>query len=126
MDRTNMSDEHLIDDKAWAATEPLLPKVYAGARRQDDRLIFDALVGAVPNDKRSIDSTSIKVQCLAPGGKGGACQQAIGRFRGGRTTKIHGIIDSQGRLFRFRLTQAISPTSRQPTNWPRNCHPTDA
>ena len=30
--------------------------------------------------------------------------QAIGRSRGGRTTKIHVITDSEGRLFRFILT----------------------
>jgi transposase len=119
MDRTNMPDEYLLGDKAWATIEPLLPKVYAGARRHDDRRIisgivhvlrsgcrwkdcpavygppttvynrfnrwsgrgrwqgiFDALVGAVPNDSRSIDSTSIKVQRSAAGGKGGASKQA--------------------------------------------------
>src|SRR5271166_3639329 len=32
-----MADEYLLDDKAWAAIEPLLPKIYAGARRKDDR-----------------------------------------------------------------------------------------
>src|ERR1700733_11900661 len=66
--------------------------------------IFDALVAIVPDDTRSIDSTAIKVQRSAAGGKGGARKQAIGRSRGGRTTKIHGVADSQGRLFRFSLT----------------------
>jgi transposase len=103
MGRTNMPDEYLIGDKARATIEPLLPKVYAGARRHDHRriiswivhvctavaagrtfrrsgphttvynrfnrwsrrrrwhAIFDALVATVPNDTRSIDSTSIKV-----------------------------------------------------------------
>ena len=102
-----MPDAYMLSDKAWAVIEPLLPKVYAGARRHDDRRIisgivhvlrsgcrwkdcpavygpyttvynrfnrwsgrgrwqgiFDALVVAVPNDTRSIDSTSIKVQRL--------------------------------------------------------------
>jgi transposase len=36
--------------------------------------------------------------------KRGAEAQAIGVSRGGRTTKIHAITDSQGRLFRFFLT----------------------
>jgi transposase len=39
-----MADEYLIDDKAWAAIEPLLPKVYAGARRKDDRRIISGIV----------------------------------------------------------------------------------
>jgi transposase len=142
-----MAHEYWIDDQAWAAIEPLLPKVYAGARRHDDRRIisgilhvlrsgcrwkdcpevygpcttvynrfnrwsgrgrwlgiFNALVETVTKDTRSIDSTSIKVQRSAAGGEGGAAKQEIGRSRGGRTTKIHGIADSQGRLFRFSLT----------------------
>src|SRR3954466_3050083 len=100
-----MADEYLIGDKAWSAIDPLLPQVYAGARRKDDwrvisgiihvlrsgcrwqdcplvygppttvynrfnrwsgralwQKMFDALAKAVPNDTRSIDSTSIKVQ----------------------------------------------------------------
>jgi transposase len=61
-------------------------------------------VGTASNDTRSIDSTAIKVQRSAAGGKGGARVQQIGRSRGGRTTKIHGIAGSQGRLFRFSLT----------------------
>jgi transposase len=38
------------------------------------------------------------------GRKRGAEAQATGRSRGGRTTKIHGICDGEGRLFRFLLT----------------------
>jgi transposase len=147
MDRTNMPDAYLLDDKTWAAIETLLSTVYAGARRHDDRRIvsgivhvlrsgcrwkdcpavygpcttvynrfnrwsgrglwqgmLDVLAGTVADDTRSIDSTSIKVQRSAAGGEGGASEQAIGRSRGGRTTKIHGVADSQGRLFRFTLT----------------------
>jgi transposase len=142
-----MPDVYMLGDKAWATIEPLLPTVYAGARRKDDRriisgivhvlrsgcrwkacppaygpyttvynrfnrwarrgrwqAIFDTLAATVPDDTRSIDSTSIKVQRSAAGGEGGAREQAIGRSRGGRTTKIHGIVDSEGRLFRFTLT----------------------
>ncbi len=36
--------------------------------------------------------------------KRGATAQAIGRSRGGRTTKIHAIGDGKGRLFGFLLT----------------------
>ena len=36
--------------------------------------------------------------------KRGAEAQAIGVSRGGRTTKIHAVTDSRGRLFRFFLT----------------------
>jgi transposase len=169
MDSTNMPNEYWLGDKAWAAIEPLLPKIYAGARRQDDRriisgivhvlrsgcrwkdcpavygpsttvynrfnrwsgrgrwqAIFDTLVAIVPGDTRSIDSTSIKVQRSAAGGKGGAREQAIGRSRGGRTTKIHGIADSQGRLFRFSLTPGNIADITAAHELAVNCRPTDA
>lgn len=109
-----MAGEFWLSDEAWEAIDALLPKVYAGARRKDDRRIisgiihvlrsgcrwkdcpvvygpsttvynrfnrwsgrgrwqeiFATLVAVIPNDVRSIDSTSIKVQRAAAGGKGG-------------------------------------------------------
>lgn len=109
-----MAGEYWLTDAAFAAIEPLLPTVYSGARRKDDRRIISgiihvqrsgcrwqdcpaiygpsttvynrfnrwsqrglwqgilaALIETVPNDTRSIDSTSIKVQRSAAGGKGG-------------------------------------------------------
>ena len=53
-----------------------------------------------PGDRQYLD------QGTALGGrwKRGAKAQAIGRSRGGRTTKIHAVADNQGRLFRFSLT----------------------
>lgn len=38
------------------------------------------------------------------GGEGDACRQAIGRSRGGRTTKIHTLCDDQGRPRAILLT----------------------
>lgn len=38
------------------------------------------------------------------GGEGDACHQAIGRSRGGRTTKIHALCDEQGRPHAILLT----------------------
>jgi len=109
-----MAGEYWLTDAAFAAIEPLLPAVYSGARRKDDRRIISgiihvqrsgcrwldcpaiygpsttvynrfnrwsrrglwqdiltALIETVANDARSIDSTSIKVQRSAAGGKGG-------------------------------------------------------
>src|SRR3954452_10498505 len=39
-----MATEYMLDDEAWAAIEPLLPKVYAGARRKDDRRIISGII----------------------------------------------------------------------------------
>ena len=80
--------------------------------------------GSVTKDTRSIDSTSIKVQRSAARGAGGAAKQQIGRSRGGRTTKIHGIGGSHGQLFRFSLTavnivditEAYEPAVKLPSN----------
>ena len=110
-----MAGEYWLTDAAFAVIEPLLPQVYSGARRKDDRRIISgilhvqrsgcrwqdcpalygpsttvynrfnrwskrglwqdilgALVEAIPGDTRSIDSTAVKTQRAAAGGKGGA------------------------------------------------------
>lgn len=51
-----------------------------------------------------IDSTTAKAQRSAAGGKRGADAQAIGRSRGGRGTKIHLVVDGQGRVLAFVVT----------------------
>ena len=112
--QVSMAEVFWLSDEAWEVIDGLLPKVYAGARRKDDRRIisgiihvlrsgcrwqdcpdvygpsttiynrfnrwsrrgrwqalFEALVTVIPNDVRSIDSTSIKAHRSAAGGKGG-------------------------------------------------------
>ncbi|WP_148312102.1 IS5 family transposase [Bradyrhizobium japonicum] len=67
--------------------------------------IFEAL--AKPGEDGvvlSLDSTSIKAHRCASGGKGGAQSQAIGRSRGGRTTKIHALSDPLCRPVVLHLT----------------------
>jgi transposase len=59
--------------------------------------LFDALVTTDATDTRIIDSTTAKAHRSAGGGKRGALAQAIGRSRGGRTTKIHVVVDCLGR-----------------------------
>ena len=56
------------------------------------------------SDLQMIDSTTAKAHRSAGGGKGGALAQAIGRSRGGRTTKIHAVVDCLGRLIAFEIT----------------------
>jgi hypothetical protein len=51
-----------------------------------------------------IDSTAVKAHRCAAGGKGGEQSQAIGRSRGGRTTKIHALPDRACRPLAFLLT----------------------
>ena len=142
-----MAAEYWLDDAAWAAIEPLLPRNQPGARRVDDRRvisgivhvlrsgcrwkdcpaiygppttiynrwnrwsarglwmrIFHALADVRPADVAMIDSSAVKAQRASADGKGGAAAQAIGRSRGGRTTKTHAIADGQGRPRVFLLS----------------------
>ena len=67
--------------------------------------LLDALVdaGAVTRST-AIDSTYVKTQRAAFGGKKGAKAQALGRSRGGWTTKIHALTNVVGRPFALMLT----------------------
>jgi len=66
--------------------------------------MLKALVDPGSTESQSIDSTTAKAHRCAAGGKGGAQKQAIGRSRGGRTTKIHAVANASGRLIAFDLT----------------------
>ena len=68
------------------------------------RRLFAALVELSPDDVQMIDSTTAKAHRSAAGGKGGTSEQAIGRSRGGRTTKIHAVVDGVGRPIAFEIT----------------------
>ncbi|RYY14098.1 MAG: IS5 family transposase [Alphaproteobacteria bacterium] len=67
--------------------------------------LLDALVGAGAVTKSTaIDSTYVKAQRAAFGAKGGGSAQAIGRSRGGWTTKVHALTDVIGRPYALMLT----------------------
>ena len=67
--------------------------------------VFYALASAGgPPAEALIDSSAVKAHRCASGGKGGERTQAIGRSRGGRTTKIHALADSQCRPIAFLLS----------------------
>ncbi len=51
-----------------------------------------------------IDSTIVRAHQQAATGKGGGTDQALGRSRGGLTTKIHMLADTFGRPLRLRIT----------------------
>ena len=64
--------------------------------------IFYALTGSSGMvGTMAMDSTHIKAHRSAAGAKGGISHHAIGRSRGGRTTKIHALTDDLGRPLAF-------------------------
>ena len=69
------------------------------------RQIFEALAATGgPPVAVLLDSTHVKGPPLFRGRKRGAQTQAIGRSRGGRTTKLHALSDGFRRPLRFLLT----------------------
>jgi putative transposase len=66
--------------------------------------MLKALVDPGSTESQSIDSITSKAHRCAAGGEGGANKQAIGRSRGGRTTKIDAVANTSGRLIALDLT----------------------
>jgi transposase len=62
------------------------------------RILASLSEAADPPVTAMIDSTSVKAHRSAAGAKGGASAHAIGQSRGGRTTKVHMLVDEAGRL----------------------------
>lgn len=70
--------------------------------------VFDALTADRDNQYLMLDSTIVRAHQQAASGKGGGKDQALGRSRGGLTTKIHMAADTLGRPIRFILTAGQS------------------
>jgi hypothetical protein len=82
------------------------------SRRGIWKRIFDALAAKSRDSLYLIDSTIVKAHRAASGAKGGKKNQAIGISRGGRTTKIHAVVDGKGRPLNFQRHWWTGP--RQP------------
>ena len=65
--------------------------------------LFQVLSGDPDFEYALIDGTIIRVHQHGTGAKGGLVRQAIGRSRGGLTTKIVALVDALGNLVRFVL-----------------------
>nr|WP_156306807.1 IS5 family transposase [Novosphingobium sp. AAP1] len=66
--------------------------------------VFEALTVDRDNKYLMLDSTIVRAHQQAASGKGGRKNQALGRSRGGLTTKIHMLTDALGRPLRFIVT----------------------
>ena len=74
------------------------------SKRRIWQRIFEkmAAIGPVP-DELCIDTSHVKAHRSAAGSKG-EYAEAVGRSRGGRTSKIHALADDRGRPVAFALT----------------------
>jgi len=83
--------------------------VYSRFRRWLVRGYFDAMFSfftATESDLETvmIDGSYVHVHQHASGARGGSAKQAIGVSRGGKTTKIHAVVDALGNLLKFVIT----------------------
>ena len=65
--------------------------------------VFESLSGDPDFEYAIIDGTIVRVHQHGTGARGGTQAQAIGRSRGGLTTKILALVDALGNLARFLL-----------------------
>ena len=81
--------------------------VFTRFRRWVRRAVFERIFKALSEEPdfeyAMIDGTIVPVHQKASGAKGGAENNAIGRSRGGLTTKIVALVDALGNLVRFIL-----------------------
>ena len=72
--------------------------------------VFAALIDDPKNEYLMLDATLVRAHQQAATGKGGGqkggADEALGRSRGGLTTKIHLLADALGRPLRFLLPAA--------------------
>ncbi|MFH7025899.1 MAG: IS5 family transposase [Heteroscytonema crispum UTEX LB 1556] len=67
--------------------------------------VFQHLADDADNEYAMIDSTIVRAHQHSAGAKGGSgSTQAIGRSKGGLSTKIHGTVDALGNPLSFHLT----------------------
>ncbi|MEN3951233.1 IS5 family transposase [Iodidimonas sp. SYSU 1G8] len=74
--------------------------------------ILEAISAAYDGDVQMIDSSSIRVHQHAANGKKAERSRCMGRSRGGLTTKIHALVDVEGRPIRLKLTEGQAHDGR--------------
>ena len=66
--------------------------------------LFKQLTKDIDTESTMIDGSYVKLHQHGCGAQGGQYFQAIGRSKGGLTTKIHAVVDALGNPFRIKLT----------------------
>ena len=77
--------------------------------------LMDHLAADADREWVMLDSTVVRAHACAAGAKKSEGEQALGRSRGGFSTKLHGLADALGNPLAFRLTagqQGDAPHAR--------------
>nr|WP_201782673.1 IS5 family transposase [Calothrix sp. 336/3] len=74
------------------------------AKRGVWQRVFEALADDADNEYAMIDSTIVRAHQHSAGARGDASSEAIGRSKGGLSTKIHALVDALGNPIGFHLT----------------------
>src|SRR5215470_7101642 len=111
-----MAKRYELNDRQWARIAGMLPgkKSDPGRTAKDNRLFVNGVLWVLRSgtpEERVRDARCHPRQGPPAGShrqgrrqKGGAEDEALGRSRGGLTTKIHLLADALGRPLRFLLT----------------------
>ncbi len=77
--------------------------------------VFETLAAQSPDSLHLIDTSIVRAHQHAAGGKKGGPDHAIGRSRGGLSTKIHTVVDARGLPLRFLVSpgQALTRPASQ-------------
>jgi transposase len=77
------------------------------------QMIFNTLAANADTEWLMLDSTIVRAHQHAAGAKGGQQNEALGRSRGGFSTKIHAVCDTLGHPLRFILRGGQAADCRQ-------------
>ena len=104
-----MAERFWLSDVQWAVIEPLLLRL-GGKPRVDDRRVISGILHRYREGLRwrtipgEYGPRTTLFNRFNRWSKRGQHRQAIGRSRGGPTTKIHALADGAGRLYAVMLT----------------------
>ncbi|MFE5796179.1 IS5 family transposase [Streptomyces sp. NPDC056503] len=100
---------HELSDAEWDLVEPLLPRPSTGRPRLDDRTVLNGIVwkfrtGVAWRDVPQRYGSVVRAHQHAAGARKRLRNQALGRSRGGLTSKLHLAVDGLGRPLALVLT----------------------
>ena len=115
-----MRGRHDLTDAEWAIISPLLPNKPRGVPRVDDRRVIRGIfhilrtgtLAGISSSHRLLGGACPPARC---GRKKGGPDHAIGRSRGGLSTKIHVVVDGLGLPCPSSLTALSRPGTPSPT-----------